>query len=186
MIGCATNRPSCGIATCREAQAEPEVLKSVNDLLQYKGLLLKAGTVVDATLIAAPSSTKNATGERDPEMKQSKKGPVVFRMKAHNGAGAESGLVHAVRGTAGSVNDVVEANSLLHGQEDEAWADAGYQSADKRLSADPGSLERGPAPGASAGRNQRNARHCAVRRRVCQRVPTGPNVWMYGNRFGTR
>ena len=116
----------------------PEILKTVNDLLQHKGLLLKTGTVVDATLIAAPSSTKSATGERDPEMKQSKKGNQwFFGMKAHIGADADSGLVHTVRGTAGSVYDVVEANSLLHGHEDEAWGDAGYQGADKRPDADP-------------------------------------------------
>ncbi len=111
----------------------PQILQTINDLLQHKGLLLKAGTVVDATLIAAPSSTKNATGERDPEMKQSKKGNQwYFGMKAHIGVDADSGLVHTVRGTAGNVNDVVEGNSLLHGQETEAWADAGYQGAHKR------------------------------------------------------
>ena len=117
----------------------PQILKTVNDLLQHKGLLLKTGTVVDATLIAAPSSTKNATGERDPEMKQSKKGNQwYFGMKAHIGTDAESGLVHTVRCTPGHVNDVVEANSLLHGQETEAWGDAGYQGAAKRLDAKPG------------------------------------------------
>lgn len=117
----------------------PQILKTVNDLLQHKGLLLKTGTVVDATLIAAPSSTKNATGERDPEMKQSKKGNQwYFGMKAHIGTDAESGLVHTVRCTPGSVNDVVEANSLLHGQEAEAWGDAGYQGAAKRPDARPG------------------------------------------------
>ncbi len=111
----------------------PQILQTINDLLQHKGLLLKAGTVVDATLIAAPSSTKNATGERDPEMKQSKKGNQwYFGMKAHIGVDADSGLVHTVRGTSGNVNDVVEGNSLLHGQETEAWADAGYQGAHKR------------------------------------------------------
>ncbi len=111
----------------------PQILQTINDLLQHKGLLLKAGTVVDATLIAAPSSTKNATGERDPEMKQSKKGNQwYFGMKAHIGVDADSGLVHTVRGTSGHVNDVVEGNSLLHGQETEAWADAGYQGAHKR------------------------------------------------------
>jgi IS5 family transposase len=111
----------------------PQILQTINDLLQHKGLLLKAGTVVDATLIAAPSSTKNATGERDPEMKQSKKGNQwYFGMKAHIGVDADSGLVHTVRGTSGNVNDVVEGNSLLHGQETDAWADAGYQGAHKR------------------------------------------------------
>ena len=115
----------------------PQILKTVNDLLQHKGLLLKTGTVVDATLIAAPSSTKNAAGERDPEMKQSKKGNQwYFGMKAHIGTDAESGLVHTVRCTPGHVNDVVEANSLLHGQETEAWGDAGYQGAAKRPESD--------------------------------------------------
>ena len=110
-----------------------QILKLVNDLLRDKGLLLRAGTVVDATLIAAPSSTKNASGERDPDMHQSKKGNQwYFGMKAHIGVDAESGLVHTVRTTAGNVNDVVEANSLLHGQEADAFGDAGYQGADKR------------------------------------------------------
>ena len=116
----------------------PEILKSVNELLSAKGLLLKAGTVVDATLIAAPSSTKNKTGERDSEMHQSKKGNQWhFGMKAHIGVDAESGLVHTVRGTSGNVNDVVQANALLHGEEAEAFGDAGYQGVDKRDDANP-------------------------------------------------
>ena len=113
-----------------------QILVTVNDLLQAKGLLLKAGTVVDATLIAAPSSTKNASGERDPEMHQTKKGNQWhFGMKAHIGVDADSGLVHTVRGTAANVNDVVEGNSLLHGDETVVFADAGYQGADKRTEA---------------------------------------------------
>jgi transposase, IS5 family len=116
----------------------PQIFATVNELLERKGLLLRAGTVVDATLIAAPSSTKNKSGERDPEMHQSKKGEQwYFGMKAHIGVDAESGLVHTVRGTAGNVGDVVEANSLLHGQETEALGDAGYQGADKRPDANP-------------------------------------------------
>jgi IS5 family transposase len=116
-----------------------QILGVVNDLLCDKGLLLKTGTVVDATLISAPSSTKNASGERDPEMHQSKKGNQwYFGMKAHIGVDAESGLVHTVRGTAGNVNDVVEANSLLHGGETDVFADAGYQGAAKRPDAKPG------------------------------------------------
>jgi transposase, IS5 family len=110
-----------------------QILGNVNDLLQAKGLLLKAGTVVDATLIAAPSSTKNATGERDPEMHQPKKGNQwYFGMKAHIGVNADSGLVHTVRGTAANVKDVVEVNTLLHGNETVLFANAGYQRADKR------------------------------------------------------
>jgi IS5 family transposase len=113
-----------------------QILGLVNELLCAKGLMLRAGTVVDATLIAAPSSTKNASGERDPEMHQSKKGNQwYFGMKAHIGVDAESGLVHTVRGTSGNVNDVVEGNALLHGQESEVFADAGYQGAHKRADA---------------------------------------------------
>jgi transposase, IS5 family len=109
------------------------ILATVNLLLGAKGLMLRSGTVVDATLISAPSSTKNASGERDPEMHQSKKGQQwFFGMKAHIGVDADSGLVHTVRGTSGHVNDVVEANSLRHGQEKDVFADAGYQGAHKR------------------------------------------------------
>jgi transposase, IS5 family len=109
------------------------ILATVNLLLGAKGLMLRSGTVVDATLISAPSSTKNASGERDPEMHQSKKGQQwFFGMKAHIGVDADSGLVHTVRGTSGNVNDVIEANSLLHGQETDVFADAGYQGAHKR------------------------------------------------------
>jgi IS5 family transposase len=110
-----------------------QLLGTVNDMLSEQGLMLRTGTVVDATLIAAPSSTKNGSGERDPEMHQSKKGNQwYFGMKAHIGVDAESGLVHTVRGTAGNVGDVVEGNSLLHGEETEAFGDAGYQGAHKR------------------------------------------------------
>ena len=115
-----------------------QMLSTVNALLIAKGLLLKAGTVVDATLIAAPSSTKNSTGTRDPEMHQTKKGKQWhFGMKAHIGADADSGLVHTVIGTAANVNDVTQANALLHGHEADAYGDAGYQGAHKRPDAKP-------------------------------------------------
>ena len=110
-----------------------QILATVNDLLAAQGLLLKAGTAVDATLIAAPSSTKNKDKARDPEMHSSQKGNEWhFGMKAHIGVDADSGLVHTVRGTSGNVSDVVEGNSLLHGQETDVYADAGYQGAEKR------------------------------------------------------
>jgi transposase, IS5 family len=110
-----------------------QMLVVINDVLRERGLLLKTGTVVDATLIAAPSSTKNASGERDPEMHQAKKGNQWhFGMKAHIGVDAESGLVHSVVGTAANVNDVTQAGALLHGEEEVAFADAGYQGVHKR------------------------------------------------------
>ena len=110
-----------------------QILGVVNELLTTRGLLLKAGTVVDATLIAAPSSTKNKEHKRDPEMHSSKKGQqMYFGMKAHIGADAESGLVHTVSGASGNVHDVTEGNSLSHGQETDAFGDAGYQGIEKR------------------------------------------------------
>ena len=110
-----------------------QILATVNELLEQRGLLLRAGTAVDATLIAAPSSTKNKDKARDPEMHSSQKGNEWhFGMKAHIGVDADSGLVHTVRGTSGNVADVTEGNSLLHGQETDVYGDAGYQGADKR------------------------------------------------------
>ncbi len=110
-----------------------KMLSVVNELLTQRGLLLRTGTVVDATLIAAPTSTKNKDKARDPEMHSSKKGNQwYFGMKAHIGADAESGLVHTVRGTSGHVSDIAEANTLLHGEETLAFGDAGYQGIDKR------------------------------------------------------
>lgn len=114
-------------------QLAPQILSTINATLAQQGLMLKTGTIVDATIIAAPSSTKNKDGERDPEMHQTKKGNEWhFGMKAHIGVDAESGLVHTVIGTAANVNDVTQAASLLHGQEQHAWGDAGYQGVDKR------------------------------------------------------
>jgi transposase, IS5 family len=113
-----------------------QLLGTINATLAAKGLMLKTGTVVDATLIAAPSSTKNSTGERDPEMHQTKKGNQWhFGMKAHIGVDAESGLVHTVIGTAANVNDVTQGHGLLHGEESVVFADAGYQGAAKRREA---------------------------------------------------
>lgn len=110
-----------------------QLLAAINATLATKGLLLKSGTVVDATLIAAPPSTKNRTGERDPEMHQTKKGNQWhFGMKAHIGVDADSGLVHTVIGTAANVNDVTQGHGLLHGEETDVFADAGYQGAMKR------------------------------------------------------
>lgn len=109
-----------------------DMLRVVNDLLQHKGLLLRTGTAVDATLIAAPSSTKNIEGERDPEMKQTKKGNQwYFGMKAHIGVDAESGLTHTVTTTAANKADVTEVGKLLHGKEKTVHADAGYTGAEK-------------------------------------------------------
>jgi IS5 family transposase len=108
----------------------------INAHLAEHGLLMRSGTIVDATIIAAPSSTKNADGERDPEMRQAKKGNQWhFGMKAHIGVDAESGLVHTVIGTGANVNDVTQAGALLHGEETSAYGDAGYRGVHKRAEA---------------------------------------------------
>jgi IS5 family transposase len=110
-----------------------QILATVSAKLIDRGLLLKAGTVVDATLIAAPSSTKNSSGELDPEIHQTKKGDQWhFGMKAHIGADAESGLVHTVTGTAANEHDITQAYALLHGEEDVVFTDSGYRGITKR------------------------------------------------------
>ena len=110
-----------------------QILATVNAKLIDRGLMLKTGTVVDATLIAAPSSTKNDKGERDPEMHQTKKGNQWhFGMKAHIGVDADSGLVHTVTTTPANAHDVTQAHALLHGQEEVVFADSGYRGVEKR------------------------------------------------------
>jgi len=112
----------------------PEILGRVNAYLARKGLLLKRGSIVDATIIEAPSSTKNAEGERDPEMHQTKKGNQWhFGMKAHIGVDADSGLVHTVTTTPANEADVEQVDELLHGKEEVVHADAGYTGAQTRV-----------------------------------------------------
>jgi len=107
---------------------------AINTDLAARGLLLREGTLVDATLIAAPSSTKNQKKERDPEMHQTKKGNQWhFGMKAHIGADRDSKLVHTVVVTAANVADVTKTAELLHGQEQQVHADAGYTGVEKRV-----------------------------------------------------
>lgn len=109
------------------------IFEEVNALLRERHLLMKEGTIVDATIIAAPSSTKNLAKKRDPEMHQTRKGNQwYFGMKAHVGVDAQSGLVHTVQGTAANVSDISQTHALLHGEEEEAFADAGYLGVEKR------------------------------------------------------
>lgn len=110
-----------------------ELFERVNAHLARKGQSLRAGTIVDATIIAAPSSTKNADGERDPEMHQTKKGNQWhFGMKAHIGVDDESGLVHSVECTSANEADITQMHKLLHGKEDTVCGDSGYTGAEKR------------------------------------------------------
>ncbi|MEH6822674.1 MAG: IS5 family transposase [Motiliproteus sp.] len=109
------------------------IFEEVNNWLTDAGVLLKEGTLMDATIIEAPSSTKNKAGERDPEMHQTKKGNMWhFGMKAHIGVGARTGLTHSLETTAANEHDLNPAGRLLHGDEQFVFADAGYRGIDKR------------------------------------------------------
>jgi IS5 family transposase len=111
----------------------PTILATINAHLTDQGLLLRQGTIVDATIVHAPSSTKNQNKARDPEMHSTRKGNRwYFGMKAHIGVDVESGFVHTVTGTAANVADVLEVDKLLHGKEKTVYADAGYTGAEKR------------------------------------------------------
>jgi len=109
------------------------IFETINAHLAKKGLMMREGTIVDATIIAAPPSTKNRDKARDPEMHQTKKGNEWhFGMKAHIGVDADSGLVHTLVGTAANVSDVTQAHALLHGDETDVLGDSGYQGVQKR------------------------------------------------------
>jgi IS5 family transposase len=110
-----------------------QIFEAVKAHLKANGMAMKQGTIIDATLIAAPSSTKNKKKERDPDMHQTKKGNQwYFGMKVHIGVDSESGLIHSVETTAANVHDLTPASELLHGEESVVYADAGYQGIEKR------------------------------------------------------
>ena len=109
------------------------ILQAVNQHLQAQGLLLREGTIVDASIISAPTSTKNRSKERNPEMRQAKKGKQYnFGVKLHIGVDDMSGVIHSLETAAVNVHDLNEAHKLIHGDEWLCWEDAGYQGAEKR------------------------------------------------------
>ena len=109
------------------------IFDTVSAQLRQQGLMMREGTIVDATIIAAPSSTKNQDGERDPEMHQTKKGNEWhFGMKMHIGVDDRDGLIHSIETTAANVHDLNAADQLLHGEEQRVWGDAGYTGIHKR------------------------------------------------------
>ena len=114
-------------------QLARQLFDAVNLWLSDAGIMMKQGTLVDATLIEAPCSTKNKRGERDGEMHQTKKGNQwYFGMKAHIGVDAKSGLTHSLKTTAANEHDLNQVGNLLHGKEEFVFADAGYQGAENR------------------------------------------------------
>jgi IS5 family transposase len=107
-----------------------QLFAEVNRHLADQGITLRSGTLVDATIIDAPSSTKNEAKARDPEMSSTKKGNAwYFGMKAHIGVDADSGIVHSLETTTAKVHDSQVWDELLHGGETSVWADRGYVSA---------------------------------------------------------
>ena len=110
-----------------------EIFSDIYKRLDSAGLVMHGGTVVDATLIAAPTSTKNKDGKRDPEMHQTKKGNEwYFGMKVHTGVDAGSGYVHTITGTSANVNDITEASKLIRDDDNVMYGDSGYLGAAKR------------------------------------------------------
>ena len=108
------------------------IFEEIEGLLEQRRLLLRSGTIVGATIIAAPSSTKNASASRDPEMKQTRKGGNwFFGMKLHIGTDRR-GIVHTVRATDAGVSDITQLPDLLHGQEREVFGDQAYWKEDDR------------------------------------------------------
>lgn len=109
------------------------IFAKVGELLQANGLRLSGGTIVDATLIAAPPSTKNREGARDPEMHQTKKGNQwYFGMKVHVGVDSKSGLIHSASVTAANIHDSHEVPNLLHGNETRFYGDSAYRGKNQR------------------------------------------------------
>jgi IS5 family transposase len=128
------------------------IFKAVNSHLARSGMTVGRGTIVDATIIHAPSSTKNKAGERDPEMHSTQKGNQwYFGMKAHIGVDSKSGLVHSVVTTSANVHDSQALGELLHGKETRVWGDSAYMGQQQVIE------ER--APGAKDFTNKRGRRN---------------------------
>lgn len=110
-----------------------QLFAAQNEIFEQQGWIMRGGSIVDATIIAAPSSTKNATGQRDPQMHQTKKGNQwYFGMKAHIGVDAGTGYVHSVTATPANTHDLDEAVHLVRADDAVVYADAGYQGAHRR------------------------------------------------------
>ena len=113
-----------------------QLFTQVVSMLTERGLILKKGTIVDSTIIAAPSSTKNEGKQRDPDAHQVKKGNTWhFGYKAHIGVDRDSGIVHTVKATAANVHDIAMTSELMHGEEETLNGDSGYLGAEKRKDA---------------------------------------------------
>ena len=116
-----------------EQELGKKMFESIGQLLESKGCMMRGGTIVDATIIQAPSSTKNASGERDEEMRQTKKGNQwYFGMKAHIGVDAGSGYTHTVTVTPANAHDITQASELIREDDETVYGDAGFIGIEKR------------------------------------------------------
>lgn len=133
-------------------QLTEQLFATINAHLAERGLIMGKGTIVDATIINAPSSTKNAKQKRDPEMHQTRKGKQwYFGMKVHTGTDTDSGLVHTVQATAANVADINILGELLHGGEESLHGDSAYHSKVLKVQAE--------ASGLAFNVNQRGSKH---------------------------
>jgi IS5 family transposase len=128
-----------------------KILAAVNDHLKAKGIKIGTGTIMDATLISAPSSTRNKKGERDPEMRQTKKGNQwYFGMKGHVGVDSKEKIIHSTEVSPANVHDSQMVSELLHGDETKVWGDSAYQGQKEAI--------RATAPAARDMTNRRASR----------------------------
>jgi IS5 family transposase len=127
------------------------LFRAVNKHLEKNGLMLCKGSIADATIISAPSSTKNKAVQRTPDMHQTKRGNKWhFGMKMHIGIDDTLGLIHSIDTTSDNVHDIVPAGKLLHGEEQRVFGDAGYLGIRiSKARKSPGTLPNGPEPGRS-------------------------------------
>ena len=157
-----------------EKHGQGEALfEEINAQLASPGRRLKTGTIVDASIVAAPSSTKNRTGERDPERRQTRKGKQwSFGMKAHIGVDAGSGVTHSLETTPANTSDVATAHALLHGGEERVWGDAGYRGVGRRAEHRGTEVDREVAmrPGKRRLLDKRSAQEAAERRKASVRA----------------
>ena len=110
-----------------------EFFNAINRIMESKGHIMHGGTIIDATIINAPSSTKNSEKKRDPEMHQTQKGNEwKFGMKCHIGVDAGSGLVHTITATSANVHDITEAHKLIRKDDEVVYGDSGFQGIEKR------------------------------------------------------
>jgi IS5 family transposase len=149
------------------------LFEAVSEHLEDKGALLRGGTIMDATLIAASPSTKNKSGKRDPEMSQSKKGNQwYFGMKAHVGVDARSGLVHTAGVTTGKTHDAKVMDNLIREDDRAVFADKGYVNENKKRAARRAGVywgvkdQRKPGRQLSSSQRKRNRRNGSVRAKV--------------------